>query len=338
MTVLNRVAMSICALLIAALVVIGAPAALSAHAADPGAGPSLAITSISPGVAGPDKPVILAGTITAGTAPLPDPVVTAALGTTDLDTTSSLQAWNSDASSPVTRTVDSTQPGELPAGASTPFLVPLPTSALALSYSNANLPLEIELAPRPGRSAVRTWRTTLSFVKTAPAVPLPVTWLVPLTLPADSALFGPTGTARINAWAAAIGPGSRVDSLLGALGSEPVTWVIDPALIKPPSGADSNVPAPISSTTPKPSISPDTSPTAPPATTTQQDTPSSATSSPSSSSSSSPSFSPRSDTGAPSQPSSTSTQSPSGSGSSETPSTPADGSSATQDAVQGLAA
>lgn len=258
---LNRAAAVLLTLLVAASLMMGAPAAHAVRSAAASTQAALAITSVSPGVATPGQPVIVAGTVSAGSEPLPDPVVSAAVGSTDLDTTAAVVAWTDANSSPATRDADVTRPGALSAGQSRPFVLTIPENLLALTFSNANLPLQISVSSTPGGPPVATWRTTLSLVRTTPALPLSVTWLVPLTLPADSALFGPSTPARLEAWNRAIGPGSRIDSLLRALAAQPVTWVIDPVVIAPPGAADDNVPAPVTQQPVPPSPEPTSSPT-----------------------------------------------------------------------------
>ncbi|WP_243758010.1 DUF6049 family protein [Allobranchiibius sp. GilTou38] len=247
---LTRGAALLAALLVFACLLVGVPTASAVTHAASGFDPDVAITAVSPTVAAPGKPVTITGSLTAGSRALTAPVLTASLGTTDLDTVSSVRSWNAGTSQVLTRNRASTRPGSLNAGGFEQFTLTIPAEALALRYSNANLPLSISLSNGVGGVPLSTWRTTLSFVRTAPAVPMHVTWLVPLMLPADSALFGPTGSARTAAWENAIGTGSRIDTMLRALAGQPVTWVIDPAVIAPPAAADRNVPAATSSAAP----------------------------------------------------------------------------------------
>lgn len=231
------------ALLAFGCLVIGVPTAAAVPHQATSVDPSLAITAVTPTVAAPKKPVTITGSLSSGSRTLAAPVLTASLGTTDLDTVSAVRSWNAGTLQASTRSRASTRPGSLNPGGVEQFTLTIPATALALSYSNANLPLSISLSDGAGGAPLQVWRTTLSFVRSAPSVPLHVTWLVPLMLPADSALFGPTGNDRTAAWARAIGPGSRIDVLLRALAGQPVTWVIDPAMIAPTAAADRNVPA-----------------------------------------------------------------------------------------------
>lgn len=236
------------ALLALGCLLIGVPTAAAVPHAATSLDPSLAITAVTPTVAAPKKPVTITGSLTAGSSALTAPVLTASLGTSDLDTVSAVRSWNAGTLPASTRNRATARPGSLNPGGFEQFTITIPAAALALSYSNANLPLSISLSNGAGSAPLRVWHTTLSFVRSAPAVPLRVTWLVPLMLPADSALFGPTGADRTAAWQNAIGPGSRIDTLLRSLAGQPVTWVIDPAVIAPTAPADRNVPAASSTT------------------------------------------------------------------------------------------
>ena len=61
--------------------------------------------------------------------------------------------------------------------------------------------------------------------------------MVPLTLDADPALFTAPGTERNRAWASAIGPDSRLQSVITGTADAPVTWAIDPAVLGPAAGS-----------------------------------------------------------------------------------------------------
>lgn len=207
------------------------------------AAPDLSITSVSPAIAVPNQPVTIVGTVTAGASALSNPRVTAGLGYANLNTASDLQQWTAGRSSLETRQAVGTTLAPLVAGSTRQFTLILPAAAFPSGYRNASFPLLLTLLDGTSSAPKRSWRTTISFVGQTPSVPIPVTWLVPLTLPADAALFGPRGAARDAAWARAIGPGSRVSSLLDTLSGQPITWVVDPAITAPAASADPTVPA-----------------------------------------------------------------------------------------------
>lgn len=331
------------------------PASASASATTPKVStvstvPTIAITSVTPTIARPNRPVVITGTLQAGQAALSTPKLTAGLSSTSLDTSSKLQQWNAGTSDIQTVPRAATALAPLAAGGRQPYTLTIPASAFPSGYRTANLPLLLSLLDGRGTAPKGIWRTTISFVGKTPNIPLPVTWLVPLTLPADSALFGPSGAARDSAWARAIGPGSRIDTLLSTLSGQPITWVVDPAITVPAPAADPTVPsagaprpgaAPPGSTTstPPPSTPPPSTPlsssstsTPPPSSPTSGSTTSAASATPSSTSTSPTSTTSASTPGSGST-SSTSTgsstgQVPTGSGSpSSSPSSPSSPSS-----------
>ena len=67
--------------------------------------------------------------------------------------------------------------------------------------------------------------------------PLALTTVVPLTLDADPSLFTAPGAERNRAWASAVGPDSRLQSVITGTADAPVTWAIDPAILGPAAGS-----------------------------------------------------------------------------------------------------
>ncbi|WP_431843443.1 hypothetical protein [Calidifontibacter indicus] len=182
---------------------------------------------------------------------------------TVLDTANALQRWAQGQSGISTPTVASASIGAVPDGTARPFRVQIPAAKLPWKYQLAALPMTVTLTEGGSITSAATLqqvRTTLQMQTGAVTAPLRIGWVVPLTLPADPALFGPGGTARDEAWNRAIGSGSRVQQLIDSLAGQQVTWLIDPMLLDPPVGADDNVPAariedPATSTEPAPSPS-----------------------------------------------------------------------------------
>lgn len=203
-------------------------------------------------IARPKTAVVITGTITNhGTDPISSAEAQVAVGPMVLDTTQLLQRWSAGRLETATTKVGDQKLGTLGPGQSTTFTVTVPAGKLTYTYGLAALPMVISL--RSGSRQVAVQRTTLTWQsKTSVVSPIRTAFIVPLTLPADPALFGPTGPARTAAWQAAIGPGSRVDELLSRLSGLPVTWVVDPTLVDPPTGADGDLPA-IPPTSPSPS-------------------------------------------------------------------------------------
>ncbi|MFC6704675.1 DUF6049 family protein [Flexivirga alba] len=139
-----------------------------------------------------------------------------------------------------------------------PFSVTVPGKKLKFGYGLASLPLTVTVTDgaSAGASAIRGMaRSTLQLQNTSVQSPLQVTVVIPLTLPADPDLFGPSGATRAAAWERAVGPDSQVQKTLDAFAGQPVIFAIDPALVDPPAAADDNVPAVTASESPSGSAS-----------------------------------------------------------------------------------
>lgn len=182
-----------------------------------------------------------------------------------LDTPGAVAQWYSGSSGLAPPVVATASVGAVPVAGSRAFSVTIPAAQIPWNYQLAALPMTLTLTEGSSLTAAATRvsvRSTLDLQRSSVTSPLQIGWVVPLTLPADPDLFGPSGSVRDQAWAKAIGPGSRIDGLLTALADQPVTWLIDPALLDPPLAADDNVPALAGSSTTSPSSSsPSSSPT-----------------------------------------------------------------------------
>jgi hypothetical protein len=142
-------------------------------------------------------------------------------------------------------------------GAAVPFTVQVPEAGLNILPGDlAVLAVEIEATGEEEQDAGAAGgpaapldpvlaRTVLTATRThAVARPLDVSWVVPLTLPADPDLTGRDATQRHEAWLAATGPASPARTWLESLTVPGVTWMVDPAMLVPPDPADELVPAP----------------------------------------------------------------------------------------------
>ncbi len=184
--------------------------------------------------------LVVTGTVAPDTT-LSKATVSIGLSTHLVDTLGAVDSWYSGESRPPLATVGSSTLGKIPAGSSKTFSVTIPKAKLPAGYNLAALPLSITVAENG--HTVTTQRSTVQVQRKTPTNPLALDLVVPLTLPADPALFGPAGDARTKAWAAAIGPGSRIDRLLTAFRGIEVTWLVDPAMLSPAAASDENVPA-----------------------------------------------------------------------------------------------
>ncbi len=232
-----------------------APAASSPHV-------RLDVEDIQPVVASPGEVVTVSGTISNPTDHFVTPTVTVQVSPQLLDTLTRVDDWTAGRFQTSGPTVGHQTLTTIPPGGHAEFAVRIPRKALDYTYHLASLPMTVS-ATGDGMKAQQV-RTTLQWSSTPPAHPMQTTVLVPLTLPADPALFGPSGPARVAAWQRAIGPGSRIDRLLTAMQGLPVTWVVDPALLTPPAAADPDLPAPATpGTTSPPTGEQPTGPTTP---------------------------------------------------------------------------
>lgn len=175
-----------------------------------------------------------------------DGTVHVALSGALLDTPGAVSIWEAGRSQAKPETVASVSVGAIAPGAVRQFRVKIAAARIPWKYQLAALPMTLRLTEGRTVTSASTrsfTRTTLQMQRGAVDSPLNIGWVIPLTLPADPALFGPSGPDRDQAWARAIGPGSRIDQLITGLADQPVTWLIDPILLDPPAAADDNVPA-----------------------------------------------------------------------------------------------
>ena len=145
-------------------------------------------------------------------------------------------------------------PDALPAGRTEPFRLTIPADAVRNGEGFAALPLAVDVDAGPAR--VGEARTFLPwFYKKEFVAPLALTTVVPLTLDPDPNLFTAPSAARNTAWTKAVGPGSRLRSVIAGTADAPVTWAIDPSVLGPPAAGGAGGTAGRSSPTPTPTPS-----------------------------------------------------------------------------------
>ena len=242
----------------------------AAAAADWNTAGSLTIGTVSPQISDGTADVTVTGTVTNRSADPITPVITVGLGNRSLDTTTRLSDWQGGHTTYLTNSVATATLPQLAASSRANWTVKIPKSAIPQGSSYASLPMVLTVSSAGG-PVLRSVRSSLQVV-TADSVTtsLAISWVVPLTLPADPALFGPSGDARAEAWRKAIGSGSRIDRLLTALAGQPVIWLVDPRIVTEPVAQDDNLPtAPTAPTSPTATTSTATStgPTPTPTTT-----------------------------------------------------------------------
>ena len=200
-----------------------------------------------PAVSASGQAITVSGTITnTGSTDIAHAVVRVSVGTKLLDTRTSAARWMAGKLDVQTKQFATDDAGALSSGSSTPFSVTIPGKKLKFAYGLASLPLTVTVTDgaSAGASAIRGMaRSTLQLQNTTVHSPLQVSVVIPLTLPADPDLFGPSGATRAAAWQRATGPDSQVQKTLDAFEGKPVIFAVDPALLEPSAAADPNVPA-----------------------------------------------------------------------------------------------
>lgn len=278
---------ALCALLLL-LGVVPAPAGSAAVPADPvpvadrDSTVDLTLTSVAPSVLRPGSPINVVGQVTNnGSETLETPVVRVALSSSSLATRTRVAEWldgNRTLSTTQVATVTLDEP--LAAGRSRQFNVTVaPDDLPDVSSQVTSIPLRFTVTDgsSTARGATRAEERTALPYAAADAQftnPLEIGWVVPLTLPADPALFSSSGEDRLAAWRRAIGPGSAIDERVSALRGLPVTWLVDPTILEPPIDPDPQLPPAGAAEEGSPDSTPSTPP---PSTPTPTPTPSSPT-------------------------------------------------------------
>lgn len=141
----------------------------------------------------------------------------------------------------------------VPAKGSTTATMTIARSALRRGTPFGSYPLAVEV--RSGSERVALARSVLPWVSGSQEYePLRLAWIAPLTLPARRELFAGDVREVGAAWSQTIGDGGILRQRLDAAVGTPVTWMVDPAVLTPPTGAGGLVTS--ASTTPTPTSTP----------------------------------------------------------------------------------
>ena len=213
----------------------GLPAA-GRSAADQATATSIVLTAVTPAVATPGQPVLITGSI----APLPgrhyvDPTVRV-IRTRALTSRADVQAW-SEQSGP-TGPVNGTEvarvvvPGTVAAGGRLPFRIAVPADAFRQRAAVAAVPIALQLNDASGSTGggIEALHTFIGWQRTPEYTPLAVSWLVPLTVDPDPALYAADPATRISAWTSLLSEAGRPARSLRAVQGRPIDLAIDPAL------------------------------------------------------------------------------------------------------------
>ena len=175
----------------------------------------------------------------------------------------------------------------VPAKGSTTATMTIARSALRRGTPFGSYPLAVEV--RSGSERVALARSVLPWVSGSQEYePLRLAWIAPLTLPARRELFAGDVREVGAAWSQTIGDGGVLRQRLDAAVGTPVTWMVDPAVLTPPTGAGGLVTSASATPTPTPTPTNTTSTSTSPSTRAGVVTPSPAGTSPPGSASPSP--------------------------------------------------
>ncbi len=186
------------------------------------------VTSVTPAVARPGRAVTITGTVhNTGSAPVTVPRVRLVRGVQTITTRAQVTGW-AQGDNHATGSVLAGQrlTGQIPAGGYTAYRLRVPRVTSIAQPTWGVIPVSVEAGPAVNH-------TFLAYQRIKEYVPLRTAWLVPLTLGADPALWGPAGSDREKAWTDAIGPDSRLQRLISATETTSVTWAVDPLLLHP---------------------------------------------------------------------------------------------------------
>ncbi|MDQ6716302.1 MAG: DUF6049 family protein, partial [Actinomycetota bacterium] len=225
------------------------PAGIGTAAATDGS--VLALTSISPAVAGPGVPVTVTGTVTAHQQALADASVRIVVGSTPIVSRASVAAWATSTGSLTGQEVGSTMLGaQVAPGASMPFTVTVPGGRLSLNRAFGVIPVAVQVRDTSS-GATETLRTFVGWQRIKQYEPMRLAVVAPVTLSPDAALFDAQESSRTAAWQTELAPTGRINRILdgtdvtGPAGTVPVTWAVDPAVLRLAPGAGSDPLAPV---------------------------------------------------------------------------------------------
>lgn len=207
-----------------------APTASATASPTAAATPSLtvSISAIGPAVVTPSSRLTIKGTVRNDGSSAARAVVRVVHPAAELTQRSEISAWASGRDPVDGRAIASkTVSRSLAPGASAAFTLSVKGVDQLRPPAYGFVPISVQTAS----GAVHTFA---AYQRKKEYEPLALSFVVPVTLDGDPALFGPGGTARDRAWVAAIGDGSRLDRLITATDGAPVTWAIDPLLTRQP--------------------------------------------------------------------------------------------------------
>lgn len=226
------------------------------------------LDAVDPAVQGPGVPFVIRGTVhNLSPGPVPVREIRAATTYRSLDSRAAVQAWSTGSAGVTPSRVLGVDPlggDDLAPGESRSFYIRMDGESLDPPFGFATLPLAVEVIADDGTVRGRL-RSYLPWYAAAPAdPPLNLSWVVPLTVPAQPELTAADPGVRDAAWLRVIGPQSPARVWLEGLSDQRATFVVDPALLTPlPPVGEVTDPVPAPLPTPTATDPPESTPTQP---------------------------------------------------------------------------
>ena len=226
------------------------------------------LTTVSPTIVDGRGETRIAGTVTAPTSgPLVGTSIDVVLASRPMTVRGDIDRWvkgTGKASGQHVAELAAPLP-EVPAGQTVPFVIDLEERRVQTSDAFAALPIAIEVYQRGASTPIGTTRTFLAWNSRVEFVPLQLALAIPVTLDPELNLFERDDDVRRQAWAGAIGPGSRVDRIIEGTAGSSATLAVDPSVLMAAPGETAGGRTPPTAPTAGTTGSPTTGTTATPA-------------------------------------------------------------------------
>nr|WP_277628446.1 DUF6049 family protein [Arsenicicoccus dermatophilus] len=196
---------------------------------------SITLDDVTPVVARPGEEVKVRFTVAApaATGPLSARLL---VGDTPVTGRAVLDSWLH-ATTPRPLTSREVAQGRIPplaARGTSTLTLAIPATAVPRGRPFGAYPLAVEV--RSGTTRAGVLRSVLPGLRATPEYePLRLAWIAPITLPADPELTAGTAAQVGAAWSRAVGPQGPLQQRLDAAAGTPVTWLVDPSVLAPPS-------------------------------------------------------------------------------------------------------
>ncbi|MGI8948135.1 MAG: DUF6049 family protein [Ornithinimicrobium sp.] len=224
------------------------------------------LDAVDPAVLGPGVPFVVQGTIrNVSTSEVPVRAVRAETAYRSLDTRGAVAAWATGDAGVTTSRVLATDITDavLAPGDSRSFTLRIEGDGFEPPFDFATLPLSVQVQAADGtvRGRIRSYLPWYAAERAEQ--PLRLSWVVPLTKPAQPQVSSADPTIRDDAWLRAIGEESRARVWLEGLteSDSAATFLVDPALLAPlPPVGEMTDPVPAPLPTPTATGEPSTAP------------------------------------------------------------------------------